>query len=71
MNCYDCAHPEPAVAVCHFCGAGVCREHLRVQENEVHDLAGTGPSHAATGRRMTCGVCAGAQRVASAAASDG
>lgn len=65
MNCYECPKPEPAVAVCHFCGAGLCRGHVRSQPDEVHELTGTGPTYTASGRRMTCAVCAMAQQVVS------
>ncbi|MCP9956447.1 DUF2180 family protein [Streptomyces sudanensis] len=60
MNCYECARPAPAVAVCHLCGAGLCRDHVRVRVEEVHRAAGPGPSRSAHGRRMLCGVCADA-----------
>ncbi|MEU3449137.1 DUF2180 family protein [Streptomyces thermolilacinus] len=58
MNCYECDRPNPAVAVCRFCGAGLCRDHVRVRGEELHETVGPGPSQSVRGRRMLCGVCA-------------
>ncbi|CAL9589310.1 DUF2180 family protein [Streptomyces sp. enrichment culture] len=57
MNCYECDRPNPAVAVCRFCGAGLCRDHVRVRGEELHETVGPGPSQSVRGRRMLCGVC--------------
>ncbi|GGQ19705.1 DUF2180 family protein [Streptomyces roseolilacinus] len=57
MNCYECARPNPAVAVCRSCGAGLCRDHVRVRGEELHETVGPGPSQPVRGRRMLCGVC--------------
>ncbi|MFJ6998062.1 DUF2180 family protein [Streptomyces sp. NPDC003090] len=37
MNCYECDRPNPAVAVCRFCGAGLCRDHVRVRGETVRE----------------------------------
>lgn len=68
MNCYECARPNPAVAVCRSCGAGLCRDHVRVRGEELHEIVGPGPSRTARGRRLLCGVCVG---VPSAPGGDG
>ncbi|WP_262386999.1 DUF2180 family protein [Streptomyces sp. TRM49041] len=65
VNCYECTQPNTAVAVCHFCGAGLCRDHVHVRGEEVHELAGTAPTHAGRGRRMLCRICVGVPHVAS------
>lgn len=60
MNCYVCdqsGRVSPAVAVCHHCGAALCREHLdqdllaqrahgHIRHRCSHDLV-----HAAEARR--------------------
>jgi hypothetical protein len=43
MNCYDCSragHPQPAVAVCAACGAGVCLDCARIGHQTMHRMAG-------------------------------
>ncbi|MFC7309586.1 DUF2180 family protein [Streptomyces monticola] len=66
MNCYDClpgATTTPAVAVCTRCGAALCRDHLYAGTTEVHDTPGLGrATHEVAARRITCRVCAGAER---------
>jgi hypothetical protein len=66
MNCYDCqASPAPAVAVCHLCGKGICREHCVRQQLRVIALTPGGMAHVErpTGRclpRFVCRECAAA-----------
>lgn len=66
MNCYDChPKPTPAVATCHLCGKGVCREHCVRQERPVleHVPSGMAAQIRRTGRllpRMVCQECAAA-----------
>ncbi|MBU0608716.1 MAG: DUF2180 family protein [Armatimonadetes bacterium] len=63
MNCYEC-HPgvETAVAVCHLCGKGLCREHCVRQERKVHEHIPSGMTSQVRPRertlpRMVCGEC--------------
>lgn len=61
MNCYDCPAQHDsgvAVAVCSRCGAGLCRDHVHVAPQTVHEAAGTGVyTHTPDARRLTCSVC--------------
>lgn len=59
MNCYDCAvegRAEPAVGTCISCGAGVCRRHVRVEEQDV-EQGSLGPRVEKTTRRFVCTSC--------------
>ncbi|MEV5446909.1 DUF2180 family protein [Streptomyces sp. NPDC052644] len=71
MNCYECDRPNPAVAVCRFCGAGLCRDHVRVRGETVREPVGSGPSQPVRGRRMLCGVCADVPDTNAASPLDG
>ncbi len=61
MNCYEC-HPrvETAVAICHLCGKGLCREHAVWQERKVygHVPSGMAAQVKALDRTLPRIVCA-------------
>ncbi|RFU84557.1 DUF2180 family protein [Streptomyces triticagri] len=65
MNCYDCHRAgtvTPAVAVCTYCGAGVCPGHLHEGPREVHEVTGTGTAaRPDPARRLTCKLCHAAE----------
>jgi hypothetical protein len=61
VNCYDChSKAEPAVAICHLCGKGLCREHAVRQERKVfqHVPSGMAPQVRTLDRRLPRMVCA-------------
>ena len=66
MDCYDCAsEPTPAVAICHLCGKGLCRQHCVPQTLPVfeHVPSGMAAQVRPTGKRlprMLCMECADA-----------
>lgn len=62
MDCFDCAgldHTVPAVGVCADCGAGVCRDHARVQVRWLMRVIPMGGSEPAgpPARSILCPVC--------------
>lgn len=61
MNCYDCDPGEqagPAIGVCHECGAGLCREHVRVTQDVVHGNASPGlVTRPRNARVLACTMC--------------
>ncbi|AXK36307.1 DUF2180 family protein [Streptomyces armeniacus] len=60
MNCFDCPpdRERTAVAVCHRCGAGLCRDHAHTGVETVHAVHGTGrATHTPSARRLSCGTC--------------
>jgi hypothetical protein len=69
MDCMDCSVAGPAmaaVAVCHDCGAAVCRSHAVVRE---HHLTRTVPINQVVpveppARIVRCAVCAAAHDAA-------
>lgn len=45
MNCFDCAATDttqPAVAICHDCGAGICADHAVTQVRRLTRTGGLG-----------------------------
>ncbi|MFG3497674.1 DUF2180 family protein [Streptomyces sp. NPDC047928] len=69
MRCYEChgsGVDQVAEAVCRQCGVAVCREHARIDSQELHrDHAGLGKStHELSTRRVVCPVCERAERSA-------
>ncbi len=45
MNCFDCAtidSTQPAVAICHDCGAGVCADHAVSEAKRLTRTGGLG-----------------------------
>ena len=62
MECFDCAgldRAAPAVGVCADCGAGVCRDHARVQARWLlRDMPIGRPEPAGPpARTVLCSVC--------------
>ena len=66
MNCFECAsEPVSAVAICHLCGKGLCREHAVRQALAVFETVpgGMAAQVRPTGKRlprMLCSECADA-----------
>jgi len=59
MNCYDCAiegQAEPAVGTCINCGAGVCRRHLQMGDQDVEQVS-MDPYVEEPTRRLLCTSC--------------
>jgi hypothetical protein len=65
MYCFECRKSiasTAAEAVCRKCGAGLCMEHARIEEHELHHEAGLGMrTHDFPARRIVCPVCAMAE----------
>lgn len=64
MYCYDCPSEDrtTAVAVCAHCKAGLCRDHVWEDSEEVHQVTGTGRAeHRRSARRLTCSICHAAE----------
>ncbi|AYV26357.1 hypothetical protein EES41_06440 [Streptomyces sp. ADI95-16] len=62
MNCFECRSlsrtARTAEAVCCQCGVGLCREHLRIESQELHHPAGLGKStNRLPARRIVCPLC--------------
>ncbi|POX58765.1 hypothetical protein C3492_35890 [Streptomyces sp. Ru62] len=75
MNCFDCTRayqagttnisPDPAVAACARCGAGVCGRHAHVTPDPLALASGSGTA-SPSARRITCDVCHPAESAAAA-----
>ncbi|MCW5962535.1 MAG: DUF2180 family protein [Bryobacterales bacterium] len=62
MNCMDCAEKKetrPAVAICHNCSAGLCREHALVLPHSVEQHSPICKTESADllARRVFCDTC--------------
>ena len=59
MKCYDCAvegRSKLAVGSCVNCGAGVCRRHLQVGQQDIQHVS-VGPQVEEATRRLLCTSC--------------
>ena len=62
MICYECSlagNRSDAVALCHFCSAGLCVEHanLVAEEIQAHEVVVKTVALPRKARRMFCSVC--------------
>jgi len=61
MHCLDCSVTNAATAAvgtCVHCGAGVCREHLRIGTKEMPQPSSPGTSRSRLTRALSCHTCA-------------
>ena len=74
MNCYDCViknTTQPAIAICHDCGAGICTDHANTETKYLTTMVPLGMPVAVEppGRIIRCNTCANANNAVTSAAS--
>jgi len=62
VNCWKCddhGETRPALAVCSFCGRGVCREHASTMPTFIAMFVGANntPKGLAVANVIWCGIC--------------